>query len=91
MKKIGVTKLIILEYCSKPRRWSEIVTKTERSEPSILVHVKELKQLGLLDKKNGFWFSSFDNKEAIKIAKQIHRLENKLENLLTVEGKESEV
>lgn len=81
--QLGVSKIMILDYCKKPRLWSEIVKKTKLSEPTILVHTRDLIRVGLLEKINGEYKANFKNKEMIKLAKQIVRLQTKFDKGIT--------
>ena len=53
LKKVGETKILILRSCVKPKRWTELVKLTARSEPTMKVHLDDLYKMELLDKKNG--------------------------------------
>lgn len=82
MVRLSPIRLMILEFCNEPKSWSEIIYITGRSKPTILNHLNVLQFNNLLTKTNLKYKTNFKNKEAIKTAKQIIHLENKLEKLL---------
>lgn len=52
VNKVGDTKKQILESCLTPKRWTDLVSITGKSEPTLLVHVTDLIKMRLLEKND---------------------------------------
>ena len=49
---MGDTKVTILESCINPRSWSELVRITSKTEPTLMVHLNDLREENLIQKNN---------------------------------------
>lgn len=49
-QKLGETKSAILESCITPKSWSELVKATEKTEPTLMVHLNDLQDKELIAK-----------------------------------------
>ena len=48
--KLGLTKRLILLACERAQSWTKLRTITGKSEPTLMVHLKELVAIGYLKK-----------------------------------------
>ena len=80
-KRLGITKLIILEFCQSQKHWFEIMNKTDLSKTTLANHLKELQKLDLIENNINGWKSKFNNKRAFLIANQINNLQKELNDI----------
>ena len=66
-KHIGETKAAILESCINPKTWSEIVKITGKTEPTIMVHLNDLKDDGLLENTKGMYQTTEEGLQFLKL------------------------
>lgn len=66
-KHIGETKATILESCINPKSWTEIVKITGKTEPTIMVHLNDLKDEGLIVNQDGLYKTTDEGLEFLKL------------------------
>ncbi|MFY3741919.1 MAG: DNA-binding transcriptional ArsR family regulator [Candidatus Nitrosomirales archaeon] len=77
-RKIGETKEVILESCINPKSWSELIQITSKSEPTLMVHLKDLQDLKLIGKReDGLYETTEDGLEILKLVPSVRPINSK--------------
>jgi len=58
---LGDTKAVILEQCIIPKSWTELVKATKKTEPTLMVHLNDLRDQQLIEKTSDGLYLTTEN------------------------------